>query len=305
VVSITSDSSSTYQPGLPIPALIAMVGGLLTEQRTAEGLICRYLADLSDRIQEGWRAPCGPTADTYDFTDVYEAAHACFGMTARQARERVRVGRALRALPRIEAALREGKVVYGRVREISRVATPDTEVEWLRLAQELPFSTLERQVAATSSTGGAAFDQKASRPRCFQWTGPDTVELRIALRADQWTVIYRALEAARRSADGIRGDAEALVAVAREALAQHPALGSTDPSGLNDPTRTGSLVGPLDDLIGPECIQVLTTMGTRGGWHVDSLVEATGLRIEEVSRAVMLLEIQGKLRNDFGLYQVA
>lgn len=282
-----------------------MVRGLLAEQRKSEGLICRYLADLSDRIQERCRLPMGLGSDDNDFPDVYEAARSCYGMSMRQARERVRVGRALRALPHIETALSEGKLVYGRVREITRVATPETEIEWLRLAQELPFSTLERQVAAArNDPAGGHPHQKTSGPRCFQWRGADAVELRITLRADQWALVHRALEAAKRAAVGVIGDAEALAAVAREALAQRPSLDSADPSELNDTTRTGSLVGPLDDMNAPECAQVLTTMATAREWHVDRLVEASGLRIEEVSRAVALLEIQGRVRHDFGVYQV-
>ena len=280
-----------------------MVGALLADQRKAEGLICRYLADLSDRIQEQWRRPLGLGADN-DFADVYEAALTCFGMSARPARERVRVGRALRTLPRIETALAEGKLVYGRAREITRVATPETELEWLRLAAALPFATLERQVAVARGAQSAHPQQKASRPDCIQRTSSDTVQLRITLRAGQWALVHRALEAAKRAADDTIGDAEALVVVAREALGERPALGCADASELNDTTRTGSLVGPLDHLVGPECIQLLKTMGTRGGWHVDSLVDASGLRVEQVSRAVMLLEIQGRLQNDSGFYRV-
>ena len=47
------------------------------------------------------------------------------------ARERLRVARALGELPRIDAALREGRLSYSKVRAITRVAAPATEAALL------------------------------------------------------------------------------------------------------------------------------------------------------------------------------
>ncbi len=57
---------------------------------------------------------------------IYSCAHwlnwKC-GMGVGTARERVRVARALPALPKILAAFRQGKVSYSKVRAMTRVAT--------------------------------------------------------------------------------------------------------------------------------------------------------------------------------------
>ena len=66
----------------------------------------------------------------------------------RDTRERVRVGRALRELPRVEDAFVSGEVSYSRVRELTRVAEPSTEMEWLELARTLDMQALERRVAS-------------------------------------------------------------------------------------------------------------------------------------------------------------
>jgi hypothetical protein len=62
------------------------------------------------------------------------------------ARERVRVARALADLPLVSEALRKGEVSYSKVRAISRVATPETEGELLRLAKAGTACHLERIV---------------------------------------------------------------------------------------------------------------------------------------------------------------
>ena len=55
------------------------------------------------------------------------------GMNA--ARERVRVARALAALPKISAAFEEGTVSYSKVRAMTRVATPENEDFLLNIAR--------------------------------------------------------------------------------------------------------------------------------------------------------------------------
>src|SRR5688572_20617559 len=118
----------TYQPNLTGAELIAELRELFATQRRAEQLICRYLADLADRIAQRRDVALGA------YADELHAARCFFGLGVRETRERVRVGRALRNLPRIERAFIEGELSYSRAREVSRVATSRTEGEWLSLA---------------------------------------------------------------------------------------------------------------------------------------------------------------------------
>ena len=60
--------------------------------------------------------------------------HRC-GLGPCAARERIRVGRALARLPRIDAAFRDGHLSYSKVRAITRVATRETEALLLSIAQ--------------------------------------------------------------------------------------------------------------------------------------------------------------------------
>jgi hypothetical protein len=142
--------ASDYRPGLATADLIIEVRRLLTIERRAERLICRYLADLADRLRSRSDRELEP------FIDEFDAAHAIFGLGTRETRERIRIGRALRQLPVIEHAFIAGGVSYSRVREVTRVAQPDTESDWLELAQSLDMRALERRVAAATRDAGAA-----------------------------------------------------------------------------------------------------------------------------------------------------
>ena len=84
------------------------------------------------------------------FSMNFDAAKTILGLGARETRERIRIGRALRQLPGVEHAFIAGDVSYSRVREVTRVAQPDTESDWLELAQSLDMRALERRVASAT-----------------------------------------------------------------------------------------------------------------------------------------------------------
>jgi hypothetical protein len=203
-----------YRPDLPMPELIAVIRGLLEEQRRVERLVCRYLADLADRVDARGCDVLG------GYGDIHHASRCLFGLSVRRTRESVRMGRALRRLPHIEKAFVAGEVGYSRVREVTRVARPDDELHWLRLACQLPMRILERRVAEAGGT--KASEERTDPAASVTWASPDTIELRVSLRAESWALMQRAMEGARRSAEGdaLLGDADALAAVARDALAQ-------------------------------------------------------------------------------------
>jgi hypothetical protein len=54
---------------------------------------------------------------------------------------------------------------------------------------------------------------------------------------------------------------------------------------------------------GDEAAALLALMGRRGGWSVDALVEASGLRVGAVQHALMRLELDGRVEHEaFGIY---
>src|SRR5947207_485159 len=68
------------------------------------------------------------------------------GLDLGAARERVRVARALGALPRLANALSRGEISYAKVRAVTRVATPETEERLLAVARAGTAEHVERIV---------------------------------------------------------------------------------------------------------------------------------------------------------------
>ena len=71
--------------------------------------------------------------------------HRC-GLGPCAVRERIRIGRALARLPRIDGAFRDGDLSYSKVRAITRVATPETEEMLLSIADRSSAAQLESLV---------------------------------------------------------------------------------------------------------------------------------------------------------------
>jgi hypothetical protein len=72
------------------------------------------------------------------------------GYAPKQGRERLRIARALRDLPNLEASLATGELNHSAVRELTRVATPETERAWLECARGKTIRELEGLVAGRS-----------------------------------------------------------------------------------------------------------------------------------------------------------
>ena len=70
------------------------------------------------------------------------------GIAMGAAREKVRVARALESLPKISAAMERGHISYSKVREITRVGTPQNEDYLLMIAEHGTAAHVERLVRA-------------------------------------------------------------------------------------------------------------------------------------------------------------
>src|SRR6185436_6534794 len=64
------------------------------------------------------------------------------------AREKVRVARALENLPKVAAAMKSGRLSYSKAREITRVATAETEDYLMMIAEHGTAAHVERLVQA-------------------------------------------------------------------------------------------------------------------------------------------------------------
>ncbi len=72
------------------------------------------------------------------FGSFAEYVERLFGYSARSTQEKLRVAEALEELPTIADALRNGELNWSAVRELTRVAVPETEREWLTVAAARP-----------------------------------------------------------------------------------------------------------------------------------------------------------------------
>src|SRR5947208_13492324 len=85
------------------------------------------------------------------------------GLDLGTARERVRVARALGTLPRLAGALARGELSYAKVRELTRVATPETEERLLAVGRAGTAYHVERIVRGWRRVDRIAEAREAKR----------------------------------------------------------------------------------------------------------------------------------------------
>ena len=155
------------------------------------------------------------------------------------AREHVRVARALGTLPLLAEALARGELSYAKVRELTRVATPQTEVRMLAVGRAGTAEHVERIVRGWRRMDRNAEADEATRNHrgraLHVYEDEDgTVRIRGRLAPEMGALLLKALEAARDSLYQRRRDqmpdadpptmeqqqADALVLVAETALHQ-------------------------------------------------------------------------------------
>ena len=81
------------------------------------------------------------------YVSIYEYMERQLGYRPHAAHERMRVARSLAALPETTAVLARGELTYSAVRELTRVATAETEADWLAASRGLVANQIERLVA--------------------------------------------------------------------------------------------------------------------------------------------------------------
>jgi 5-methylcytosine-specific restriction endonuclease McrA len=126
------------------------------------------------------------------------------GFAPGAAREHVRVARALGTLPRLSRALARGELSYAKVRELTRVATPETEERLLAVGRAGTAEHVERIVR-----GWRRMDRKAEAPeaarhhagRALQvYQDEDgSVRIRGRLAPEVGALLLKALDAARET----------------------------------------------------------------------------------------------------------
>jgi hypothetical protein len=123
------------------------------------------------------------------------------GIDLGAAREKVRVARALAGLPRVSAAMQRGELSFAKVRALTRVATPETEVSLLDLALAGTAAHVERVVRAwrrvDATTAARETEARYQSRHLSTWVDDDgMVVIRGRLTPELGAVVQRALEAA-------------------------------------------------------------------------------------------------------------
>jgi hypothetical protein len=138
-----------------------------------------------------------------------EYVERLFGYDARWTKEKLRVAEALEELPELARALSGGELSWSAVRELTRVATAETETEWLEAARGRTVRELERQVSGRKpgDRPGDAARESAMRH-----------VLRFEISADTLAIMREAMAKLRRDSDLALDDDAALLLMARHVL---------------------------------------------------------------------------------------
>src|SRR5688572_8294018 len=126
----------------------------------------------------------------FGYASFGEYIERLFGLSRRATEEKLRVAEALEQLPELSEALRSGKLNWSVVRELSRVAMPDSEREWIAAACTKTAREVERMVS-----GLARGDRPTDRRR------PEFVRhiLRFEVGAETLATFREAMKALQRN----------------------------------------------------------------------------------------------------------
>ena len=143
------------------------------------------------------------------FGTFTEYVERLFGYCARSTHEKLRVAEALEHLPVLAEALESGALCWSALRELTRVATPETESAWLDVAR----GTLSRQLE--SLVTGVRPGDLPSAAR-----SPDARRhvLRFDVTAETYAAFRESVVQLRRASDASLDDDAVLLAMARVVL---------------------------------------------------------------------------------------
>ena len=123
------------------------------------------------------------------------------GIAMGAAREKVRVARALETLPKISAAMKSGHISYSKVREVTRVASPEHEDYLLMICENGTASHVERLVQTFRRCKEAEElsrdkRQQESRAVTFRYDEDGSLVLKCRLPAEAGAKVMKALDLA-------------------------------------------------------------------------------------------------------------
>jgi hypothetical protein len=143
------------------------------------------------------------------YGSFFEYIERLFGYSPRLTHDKLRVAAALEGLPQLAQALREGAATWSSVRELTRVATPETEQAWLNAASGQTAHQVERLVSG---------HRTGDLPSAPKTAGAERHVLRFKVSGEVLATFREALTKLRHDADGPLDDDAALLLMARHVL---------------------------------------------------------------------------------------
>ena len=140
------------------------------------------------------------------FTEYVERI---LGYSPRWTHERLRVAEALEQLPELGRALREGALSWSAVRELTRAAVPENELQWLRVAEGKTLRQIEELICGHEPGDAPGEPSGAAQRRHV---------LRFEVSAETYAAFREVMGKVYRDAGGPMEDDAALLLIARQVL---------------------------------------------------------------------------------------
>jgi len=152
--------------------------------------------------------------EAYGFASYAAYLEAVLGYGRKTARERIRTALVLAELPAMSEALADGEIAWTHARELSRVATADTENDWLAAVRGQSAREVAEMVAGL---------ERGDRPGTIADRSRVPRTLAFEVSPETYAMVREAIRAARQSIDGSGGgpidDDAGLAMIARGFLA--------------------------------------------------------------------------------------
>src|SRR5688572_28227722 len=138
-----------------------------------------------------------------------EYVERLFGYSRRTFDDKLRTAEALEEMPALARSLHEGTLSWSAVRELARVATAETELEWLEAARGRSVHEVERLVSGR---------RRGARPADEPENDQERHTLRFDVSAETFATFREAMRALRQKSNESLDDDSALLLMAREVL---------------------------------------------------------------------------------------
>ncbi|MBN4050264.1 HNH endonuclease [Desulfobulbus sp. AH-315-M07] len=140
---------------------------------------------------------------------IVEYANRYLGLSPRQTYERLRVAKALQQLPVLDGAMEQGELCWSAARELTRVATSESESDWLAAAEGKAVHQIETMVRGREPGDSPGDPAKPELERHV---------LKLELSGEAMALWRDAVAMLQRQAGGGIDEEQALLLMARQVL---------------------------------------------------------------------------------------